>query len=242
MNQSELGKHPGVFASHVLWGSKIDGGARDILAAADATAEDGADGSLDEAVQFLTDLLSDGPLSSKEVWRDAYGAGYTKHIIQCAQKKLKIKPRKEGSHNSDKPNRWVWALPDFGHHNQGETDGDFGVTPQSKESARPILSSSQHSCGFPDDSEAKKLRIQRIGGDGFLDQKETEEAKNPNTLGDRFLAQNGLENRMDKGFAKGRPPQILSPLENQDRFLENGDRFLASASHENGWDDDSEEL
>lgn len=235
LNQEPLRQYEGVVASRVLWGNAIEGGARDILAAADATADDDNDGSLDDAVQFLRDLLSDGPLNAKQVWSNANGAGFSKHIIQSAQKRLKIKPRKEGSHNSEKPNRWVWALPEIGHQNYGSTDAGDRHFSQSKESTGQILSIGEDSCGFPDDFEAKKLRIQRIQNGGKLAQNALEEAKNPNTVGDRFLAQNGLENPVDKGFAKGRHGQILSSLENPDRFL-------APSVPESNWDDDSEEL
>lgn len=104
--QAEMQTHPGIIASSVLWGNAVEGAARELLATADATGDDGEGGTLADAKRFLADLLSDGPMKAGEVFRDADGAGYSKRSIQRAADKLGVERRKEGMRGG-----WVWALP-----------------------------------------------------------------------------------------------------------------------------------
>lgn len=103
--QGELKNHPGIFASSVLWGNPVEGSARELLATADATNEEG-EGTQADAKRFLTDLLADGPLATKVIKADADGAGHSWRTIQRAQKALGIKAVKEGMRAG-----WVWKLP-----------------------------------------------------------------------------------------------------------------------------------
>ncbi|MGA8149257.1 MAG: AAA family ATPase [Gallionellaceae bacterium] len=104
--QSELKTHPGIFASSVQWGEAVKGSARELLATADATSDDGEGGTQADAKQFLSDLLADGPLPTKIIKADADGAGHSWRTIQRAQKALGIKAVKEGMRGG-----WVWKLP-----------------------------------------------------------------------------------------------------------------------------------
>jgi len=107
IEQVEVTGYPGVWASRVVWGERIEGAAREILAAADAkTADDGEGGSLADAKRFLADLLADGPVPAKGVRADADGAGHTWPTIRRAQKALGIEASKTGMKGG-----WVWALP-----------------------------------------------------------------------------------------------------------------------------------
>ncbi len=106
LHQGELKSHPGVFASSVLWGEALEGAARELLATADATGDDGEGGSLADAKRFLSDLLADGPLPTKAIKADADGAGYSWATIRRAQKALGIEPAKEGMKSG-----WVWRMP-----------------------------------------------------------------------------------------------------------------------------------
>lgn len=96
LQQGELKTHPGVFASIVAWGEPVEGAARELLATADSTGEDGEGGSLADAQRFLTDLLADGPVPAKILKADADGAGYSWTTIRRAQRALGIKAIKEG--------------------------------------------------------------------------------------------------------------------------------------------------
>ncbi len=106
LHQSELKTHPGIFASSVLWGNAVDGTARELLAEADATDDDGDGRTLSEAKKFLIDLLTDGPLRAGEIFKDADQAGHTKRSIQRAASALKVDKRKDGMKGG-----WFWRLP-----------------------------------------------------------------------------------------------------------------------------------
>ena len=106
LHHAELEKYPGIFASCVLWGKRVDGAARDLLATADATGDDGEGGTLTDAKHFLTDLLDDGPMSAKAIQADATGAGYSLATIRRAKKTLGIEAVKEGMKGG-----WAWRLP-----------------------------------------------------------------------------------------------------------------------------------
>lgn len=109
LEQIELADHPGVRASRVLWGDAIDGSAREILAAADRSSADDADGGeRADAEQFLRDLLADGPVPSRQVRIDADGAGYSWATIRRAQKSLGVEAIKEGQ--PGRSQRWLWSL------------------------------------------------------------------------------------------------------------------------------------
>ncbi|MGX2042250.1 AAA family ATPase [Methylocaldum sp. MU1018] len=106
LHQAELKTHPGIFASSVLWGDAVEGAARELLATADATGDDGGGGTLADAKRFLADLLADGPLPGKTIKADADGAGYSWATIRRAQKALGIEAVKEGMKGG-----WVWRMP-----------------------------------------------------------------------------------------------------------------------------------
>ena len=105
LHQAELKLHPGIFASSVLWGEAVEGAARELLATADATGDDG--GALGDAERFLADLLADGPLPSRAIKADADGAGYSLATIRRAQKALGI----EAIKTRGKDAKWMWSLP-----------------------------------------------------------------------------------------------------------------------------------
>jgi putative DNA primase/helicase len=124
LHQAELKTHPGIFASSVLWGEAVEGAARELLATADATGDDGEGGTLADAKRFLSDLLADGPLPTKSIKADADGAGYSWATIRRAQKALGIDPIKEGGHFGAARQQWLWRLPAEGaqrEHLQGES-------------------------------------------------------------------------------------------------------------------------
>jgi putative DNA primase/helicase len=106
LHQAELKTHPGIFASSVVWGAAVEGAARELLATADATGDDGEGGTLADAKRFLADLLADGPLPTKTIKADADGAGYSWATIRRAQKALGIEPAKESMKAG-----WVWRMP-----------------------------------------------------------------------------------------------------------------------------------
>ena len=62
--------------------------------------------ALEEAKEFLTNLLADGPVSTRQVKADADGAGHSWASIRRAQTALKIEATKEGMKGP-----WLWKLP-----------------------------------------------------------------------------------------------------------------------------------
>jgi putative DNA primase/helicase len=104
--QGELKTHPGIFASSVLWGDAVEGAARELLATADATGDDGEGGTLSDARRFLSDLLADAPMRAGDVFKDADGAGLTKRSIQRAADKIGVLRHKDGMRGG-----WLWKLP-----------------------------------------------------------------------------------------------------------------------------------
>lgn len=111
LHQAELKAHPGIFASSVLWGDAVEGAARELLATADATGDDGEGGTQADARRFLFDLLADGSMPVKSIKADADGAGYSWATIRRAQKALGIEAVKEGGHFGNGKQQWVWKLP-----------------------------------------------------------------------------------------------------------------------------------
>lgn len=62
--------------------------------------------ALDDAKEFLSNLLADGPVSNKQIRGDAEGAGIAWRTIQRAQKALGIEAYKGGMKGG-----WLWKLP-----------------------------------------------------------------------------------------------------------------------------------
>jgi putative DNA primase/helicase len=61
-----------------------------------------------EAIDFLTDLLSRGPVSAKDVKKEALDAGISPKSLRSAREALGIKPGKIGF---GVESRWDWNLP-----------------------------------------------------------------------------------------------------------------------------------
>ncbi len=106
LRQAEMKTYPGIFASSVLWGEAVEGAARELLATADATGDDGEGGTLADAKRFLADLLADAPMRAGDVIRDADGAGYSKRSVQRAANKIGVLRHKDGMRGA-----WLWKLP-----------------------------------------------------------------------------------------------------------------------------------
>lgn len=106
LHQAELGTHPDISASTVVWGDAVVGAARELLATADTTGDDIEGSSVADAKLFLTDLLKDRPLSTKTIKADADGAGFSWATIRRAKKALGVQAVKEGMNAG-----WMWRLP-----------------------------------------------------------------------------------------------------------------------------------
>ena len=103
---------PGIFASRVVWAGAVEGSARELLAQAEAVPDEEPDGgALGDAVAFLKALLSDGPLTAREIKQDADAAGYSWRTVHRAADKLGVEKRKEGGAFGGRGAVWRWYLP-----------------------------------------------------------------------------------------------------------------------------------
>ena len=103
--------HPDITASVAVWGDRIDGTAKEMLAVAEA--DDNGDATvLQEATDFLVDLLADGPKPTREIKKAATDCGLSWATVRRAQHDLKIKPAKRGMADG-----WEWSLSEGAHQN-----------------------------------------------------------------------------------------------------------------------------
>ena len=93
----------------VNWLGPAEVSAKDIL----ATAQDQENtDALSEAVEFLNDILADGPVPSKQVLKEAEDAGISETTLRRAKKLLDVSPdRKNTAGKKRGSGRWVWKLP-----------------------------------------------------------------------------------------------------------------------------------
>ncbi|WP_082033883.1 AAA family ATPase [Pseudomonas sp. PI1] len=98
-------EHGPIETTRVLWGDKIDGTAREILGDVESTGDDNERSELDEACDFLRDLLAAGPVPTKQVKADADGAGHAWATVRRAQKVIGAEAKKQGMGSG-----WCWQL------------------------------------------------------------------------------------------------------------------------------------
>ena len=104
--QTPLKEHPDIEASCVLWGGKIEGSAREILALAEAQPVDGEGGKLAEAKKWLSDFLAGGGVSAKEIEAAAKAENLSWKTVRRAKDELGVKSQKMSFAYG-----WHWVLP-----------------------------------------------------------------------------------------------------------------------------------
>jgi putative DNA primase/helicase len=90
----------GIRTSAVLWSSDL------VTISADEALAAAAKKVTSGAVDFLREVLSDGPLDQTEVVRLGKEAGYSEKSLRTAREKLGVTPKKEGFGANGK---WVWV-------------------------------------------------------------------------------------------------------------------------------------
>ncbi len=89
LEDCELRDYPGIRTARVLWRGPVQGDARELLALAEAGADESDEGAaLAEAKQFLTDLLADGPVSTEQIKADAANAGVSWSNFAASEKSV----------------------------------------------------------------------------------------------------------------------------------------------------------
>lgn len=107
LHQKEIESHRGIFSSYAMWGQAVEGSARELLAEPDNRETGENDSSaLEDAKDFLLDLLADGELSQKQIEADAKGASHSWRTVRRAKDELSIKSVK-----SKLDKCWNWRLP-----------------------------------------------------------------------------------------------------------------------------------
>lgn len=89
-----------------------------------AASRDGASvgGALDEAVEWLRDVLSPGPMPATEVRAKAEADGIANRTLDRAKQKLGVQATREGYSNQG---RWMWVMP----HSAPDTPKDANPKP-----------------------------------------------------------------------------------------------------------------
>ena len=105
--QKELLEYPGIHTADITWGKKLDGSTRDLLAQAETIESNDKKSALAEAKQFLLEYLSDGPITSTLIQKQALEAGISESTLRRAKKELKIVAKKDGN------NQWMCQLQTF---------------------------------------------------------------------------------------------------------------------------------
>ncbi|GLU41961.1 AAA family ATPase [Pseudomonas sp. NBRC 100443] len=100
----------GLETTRVLWGDRIEGSAREILADVEGSGEDDRRSEMDEACDFLRDLLADGPVPTKRIKADADGAGHAWATIRRAQKVVGAEAVRIGEEGKKGGGTWYWEL------------------------------------------------------------------------------------------------------------------------------------
>ena len=94
-----------IATSRIMYeGTPITISADQALAALDGNSESRSEKS--EAIDFLMDALRGGPVSAKEMKKEAAAAGISPKSLRSARETLRIKPEKAGFEGG-----WVWSLP-----------------------------------------------------------------------------------------------------------------------------------
>jgi putative DNA primase/helicase len=112
-------KDTNITASRIVWGKRIDGSARDILAQAEQSDEQMDERSAkDEAAHFLRTLLADGPVDASQIYREAKEAGHAQRTLFRAKQELRVEAVRDGH-----TRKWAWRLP---QGRQELTSGNLG--------------------------------------------------------------------------------------------------------------------
>jgi hypothetical protein len=85
------------------------------LSAAEVLASEGASDSpekLNEAMTFLREELSGGPVDAKQAKADARVAAIAEITLRRAQKRLRVRPEKAIDPKSGRVTGWIWRLPE----------------------------------------------------------------------------------------------------------------------------------
>jgi putative DNA primase/helicase len=107
---SQLHENPDIIASRIVWGERLEGTARELLAQAEDDGQDDSGGqgrqtSAQDAVAFLASALARGERPQADIAAEAEVVGISKDRLFRASKKLNIAKRPSGFEG-----KWLWKL------------------------------------------------------------------------------------------------------------------------------------
>ncbi|MFN2488613.1 MAG: AAA family ATPase [Actinomycetota bacterium] len=115
--------------ARVQWDGTTEHIARDLLDIPRSGDEINGDemSASEQAIEFLNQLLADGPVATKELQSQAKDALISLSTLRRAKTERGVVARKEGGHFGKGRQRWVWALPEVGPTESGsDPEGDHG--------------------------------------------------------------------------------------------------------------------
>jgi putative DNA primase/helicase len=92
--QRELSNYPGIGASHVRWGERIDKTTRDVMA--EAEGSNAGRELRDDAVEFLRNFLAAGPVNVGEVRAAAEREGIAPRTLERAKRSACVASKRQG--------------------------------------------------------------------------------------------------------------------------------------------------
>ncbi len=95
--------HPGIKATHITWGKYLEGSPQSLMSAVPDEDWD-RQSAVDEASEFLIDLLKDRSIKATEIETEAKNAGIQISALKRAKRFLKVKSRRIDDH-------WEWCFP-----------------------------------------------------------------------------------------------------------------------------------
>lgn len=107
LQQQDLNDHPGISASVVVWGERLEGPARELLATAEQQDDGGAQSERRDVGEWLQGRLRGGPLPVPELQSEAVKAGFTWRTVERVRAQLGIQSSREGFGPGA---RYVWRL------------------------------------------------------------------------------------------------------------------------------------
>jgi len=93
---------PDIVAPRIAWGDEVTISADEAL----SPPPDEERGAMEEACEFLTTLLAEGPVAAEKVMCEARGAGVAPITLKRAKRAVKVKAAKTGMRGG-----WEWSLP-----------------------------------------------------------------------------------------------------------------------------------
>lgn len=100
----EVPGFPGLSNTRVSWGDSLEGTAKELIAQAEAQSND--DGKLEDAMQWLSEILAEGPVKASDVLKEGRIMGFSKSTLKRAKKRLGVGSTKVGFSSG-----WGWLLP-----------------------------------------------------------------------------------------------------------------------------------